>query len=64
MDRQIKLSDGEKVILLMLCEIQEHLEVKGETDTGLVKEAICSGNLWAWIGVCREYFMAPKFQTR
>ena len=42
----MELSDGEKLILLMLCEIQEHLKVKGETNTNLVKEAIFSGNIW------------------
>lgn len=42
----MQLSQGEKLILLMLCEIQEHLKIKGGTDTGLIKEAIFSGNLW------------------
>jgi uncharacterized protein YfbU (UPF0304 family) len=43
----MKLSDGEKLILLMLCQIHEHLKLKGDvTDTELVKEAIHSGNLW------------------
>jgi len=42
----MQLSDGEKLILLMLCEVQEHLELKGGTNTGLIKEAIYSGNLW------------------
>jgi len=43
----MKLSDGEKLILLMLSQIHEHLELKGDTtNTALVKEAIYSGNLW------------------
>lgn len=42
----MELSDGEKLILLMLCQIQEHLKMKDDTDTALVKEAIYSGNLW------------------
>jgi uncharacterized protein YfbU (UPF0304 family) len=46
MEKQMKLSDGEKLILLMLCEIQEHLKMKGETNTEMVKNAIYSGNLW------------------
>jgi hypothetical protein len=44
----MKLSDREKLILLILCEIQDHLEMKGmkaETDTQLVKEATYSGKL-------------------
>lgn len=46
MDEPMKLSNGEKLILLMLCEIQENLKMKGETNTALIKEAIFSGNLW------------------
>ncbi len=46
MERPIKLSDGEKLILLMLSEIHEHLQIENGTNTALVKEAIYSGNLW------------------
>lgn len=42
----VKLSDGEKLILLMLCEMYDHLKVKGETDTRLIRQTIYSGNLW------------------
>jgi len=42
----MNLSNGEKLILIMLAEIQEHLKLKPGTDTELVKEAIYSGNLW------------------
>jgi uncharacterized protein len=42
----MELSQGEKLTLLMLCEIQEHLKLKGETNTKLIKAAITSGNLW------------------
>jgi uncharacterized protein YfbU (UPF0304 family) len=42
----MELSQGEKLILLLLCEIKEHLKVADGTDTELVKEAIFSGNLW------------------
>src|ERR1700687_3899114 len=45
-EKTMQLSQGEKLILLMLCEIQEHLKLKGETNTELVKQAIYSGNLW------------------
>ena len=43
---KVTLSAGERLILLMLCEIYEHLKIKGETDTKLIKEAIFSGNIW------------------
>ncbi|HEX3682226.1 MAG TPA: YfbU family protein [Bryobacteraceae bacterium] len=43
----MQLSDGEKLILLMLCEIYDHLKVKGDTDTKLIQSAIFDGHLWA-----------------
>jgi uncharacterized protein YfbU (UPF0304 family) len=42
----MKLSDGEKLILIMLSEIHEKLKIENGVDTGMVKEAIYSGNLW------------------
>lgn len=44
---EMKLTDGEKLILLMLCEIQEALKIKGGTDTKLIQSAIDKGHLWA-----------------
>ena len=41
------LSDGEKLILLMLSDIHEHLKIKGETDIQFVRSALFNGNLWA-----------------
>jgi uncharacterized protein YfbU (UPF0304 family) len=46
MKKPLQLSEGERLILLMLCEIKEHLKLKDGTDTELVKEAIYSGNIW------------------
>lgn len=48
----MELSDGERLILIMLCEIHEHLKVQGEIDPKLVKSAIFHGNLW---GLKSEY---------
>lgn len=42
----MKLSNGEKLILLMLSEIYEKLGVDGETDPKFVRSAIISGNEW------------------
>jgi len=42
----VKLSSGEKLMLLMLCEIYDHLKVNGQTDTKMIKDAIYSGNVW------------------
>jgi hypothetical protein len=42
----VTLSDGEKLSLLMLCEIYDHLKIKGEFTTDVIKHAIFSGNVW------------------
>ncbi len=46
-EKPLTLTDPEKLILIMLSEIQEHLKIKGEVDPAFIKEAIFSGNLWA-----------------
>ncbi len=43
----MKITDGEKLIILMLSELYEELEVNGEIDQKFIKEAIFSNNLWA-----------------
>jgi uncharacterized protein len=42
----MELRDGEKLILIMLSEIHEHLKIRGEIDPRFVREAICSGSAW------------------
>jgi uncharacterized protein YfbU (UPF0304 family) len=42
----MKLSNGEKLILMMLCELYEKLGIKGEIDPKFIQEAIWSGNQW------------------
>jgi len=42
----MKLSDGEKLILVMLSELCQKLKTGNEDDAKLVQEAIYSGNLW------------------
>jgi hypothetical protein len=42
----MKLSDGEKLILVMLSELHEKLGIKGEIEPKFVREAIFSGNTW------------------
>jgi uncharacterized protein len=46
METPMKLSDGEKLILMMLSDIYEKVGVKGELDPAFVREAIYSGNAW------------------
>ena len=42
----MKLSDGEKLIILMLSELYEKLGVEGEMDPDFIKSAIFSDQLW------------------
>jgi uncharacterized protein len=44
---QVKLSDGEKLILVMLCELHKKLDVQGEIDPNFVERAIDGGHYWA-----------------
>jgi uncharacterized protein YfbU (UPF0304 family) len=46
MSEKVNLSLGEKLILLMLADLHDHLKIKSDTNTELVREAIHSGNLW------------------
>lgn len=43
----MKLSDGEKLILVMLSEIHQRLEIENGVDSTFVLSAILEGNLWA-----------------
>lgn len=42
----MKLSDGEKLIILLLSELYEKLDVKGEMDAGFIKSAIAGDQTW------------------
>jgi uncharacterized protein len=39
----MNLSDGEKLIIMMLCDIYKTLNVKGDIDPGLLRSSIVSG---------------------
>jgi uncharacterized protein len=60
----MKLSDGERLILIMLSEIHEHLKIKNGVDTKLLKSAIYDGNLWAlerqFTGIFHNYEAQPE----
>jgi uncharacterized protein YfbU (UPF0304 family) len=45
----IRFSDGEKLIISMLCDLQKHLKVDPDrfTDPDFVLEALCNGHFWA-----------------
>lgn len=41
------LSYGEKLELLLLCDLLDSLKVSGDVDRGKIREAIASGNTWS-----------------
>ena len=45
--RPLKLRDGEKMIISMLCELYKHLEIDGNIDPLFVEEALHGGHYWA-----------------
>lgn len=42
----MKLSDGEKIIMLMLSEIYEKLDIQGEIEPDFIKSAIFGDHIW------------------
>lgn len=45
--RAPQLSDGEKLIALMLCDVIKKLDIESETDINLVEKVIFGGHYWA-----------------
>jgi uncharacterized protein len=43
----MKLSDGEKLIIAMLCDIYKRQKIKGDIDPDFVRAAISGGHSWA-----------------
>src|SRR5688572_7612554 len=43
----MKISDGEKLIILMLTELYKKLELEDEIDPDFIRSAIFSDNLWS-----------------
>ena len=52
----MKITDGEKLILLMLSELYDKLEVNGEIEPDFIRSAIFSDNMW---GIPWEYIGIP-----
>ena len=46
--RNLKLGDGEKLILIMLCQLFKQLKLKSEIDPAFVEEVIRGGHYWAF----------------
>ena len=45
--KQIKLSDGEKLISMMLCQLFKNLKLRGDINPEFVEAAIDGGHYWA-----------------
>jgi uncharacterized protein len=45
-DRQVRFSDGEKLLIVMLCQLFKQLKMKGEIEPELVEAAIHGGHYW------------------
>jgi len=45
--REIRLGDGEKLIILMLCDLFKKLELKSDIQPEFVEEVIYGGHFWA-----------------
>lgn len=43
----MRISDGEKLILLMLSELYDQLKIDGEIEPDFIRSAIFSNNIWA-----------------
>ena len=43
----MKLTDGERLIAVMLAEVMEALKLNREVDPALIKTLVCSGDDWA-----------------
>ena len=44
--KEVEISDGEKLTLLMLCDICRHLDIPSDTDPGFVARALVNGHYW------------------
>lgn len=56
----MKITDGEKLIILMLAEMSEKLKISGETEPDFLRSAIFNDHLW---GIRWKYSGIPFEQT-
>lgn len=47
-ENQLKLTKAEKLIILMLCDIQKELKIDSGIKPEIIEEAIMSGNTWVF----------------
>ncbi len=56
-ENEFSLSHGEKLILLMLCDIYEKLNITNSFNPEIIEEAIRTGNIWA---INRKYRVSAE----
>lgn len=56
----MQLTDGERLIIAMLCDVMKGLGAKGEFDPEFVAQAIYSGNTWALTNKYSSVFGGTK----
>jgi uncharacterized protein YfbU (UPF0304 family) len=44
---EVSITDGERLIMLMLCELYKGLKIKGEIEPEFIQDVICGGHFWA-----------------
>lgn len=45
--RELHFSDGERLMILMLCDLYKQLKVSGDFKAELIEDAVLGGDLWA-----------------
>jgi uncharacterized protein len=67
-ERRIRLGDGEKLIIIMLCQLLDQMKAKGEIDPSFVEDVVYGGHYWAldWKheGLFHRYEDAPSVVTQ
>ncbi len=43
---EVRISDGEKLIMMMMRDLYKHQDVKGEIDPDFIEDALCGGHYW------------------
>lgn len=52
----MQMSDGERLIAIMLAEVMEHLDISQEIDPTLLKSLLINNNMWAIKGKYSGFF--------
>ena len=42
----VRISDGEKLIMMMLRDLNKHQNVNGDIDPDFIQDALCGGHYW------------------